>query len=108
MIVPGVDVEKLYEKAIAAYEQILSKYSYRLFVINRNERVYCIQDTAIVYVGLVNLSYSERTENAVVFEELMNNESFSFNVSDFKRKFNGNEPLAIEYFKFHGIWADPL
>ncbi len=108
MIVPGVDTELLYTKVVTVYESVLNQYSYKVFAINNTERVYCIQDTAIVYLGLVNLSYSDNIENTIVFEELINNESFSFNASEFKRMFSGNEPLAIEYYKFHGIWAEPL
>ena len=108
MIVPGVDVISLFDRVIKAYEDDLLQFSFTVTVVNDKERVYNIQDTSIVYLGLVNMSYTDSIQYTIVFEELLNNESFDFNASAFKRKFNSLDRLAIEYVKFHGVWAKPL
>lgn len=111
MIVPGVDVNELYDRVIEVYEEDLSRFSYKTYIINEKERVYVIQDAAVIYLGLIDMwHHGDFVQYFVVFEELILNESFKFKYSAnaLKKRFGPVEQLAILYVHFHGDWAKPI
>lgn len=62
----------------------------------------------MLYLGLVNYGGEEQPRYIVQFEELLNNDIFSFNFSAFKRKFSREKSGYMGYKKFHGQWAEPI
>ena len=82
-IIPGVNIEELFPKVVKAYEEELANYSVKKYAINDIEYVYVVQDTFIIYLGIVDMGYTELIQKNIVFEELLCDESFSFNASVF-------------------------
>ena len=99
----------LYTKVISKYEQYLENFTYNTLTINNYERVYIVEDTFVIYVGLIDFSPSTNYQNyTVVFEELLDNPIFKFNFTAFCKDFPQNEKGKIFYKRFHGIWAETL
>ena len=74
----------LYTKVISKYEQYLENFTYNTLTINNYERVYIVEDTFVIYVGLIDFSPSTNYQNyTVVFEELLDNPIFKFNFTAF-------------------------
>lgn len=104
----GIDAFALYPKALQSYEEIIKDYSYRTYAMSDIERVYVIEDSFALYIGLVNFGDDQFPNHIVVFEELLYNEIYKFNASKFKRVFTKSEQNSIMYKRFHGIWGEPI
>ncbi len=98
--------QEIYSQVISEYENVLCGLTFSRFDIGQCEATYLIEDTFIIYVGLINFSSSEQFPMfSVVFEEFSYNELFKFNVSAFSRKFDVN---IIKYHKYTGALGKPL
>ena len=98
----------LFTKVKFEYENLLNNYSYNFFEINNFEIVYIIEDSFIVYLGIVDFGETNDPYYYVVIDELLDNNIFNFNFSSFLRKFNHHEESFIKLKKFHGLWAEPI
>lgn len=98
--------KKLFEKVISDYENILNKFSYKKYSINKDENVYIIEDSFIIYIGLINyFTNSSFPQYHALFEEFLYNEIFKFNISAFARNFDYG---FIQYKKFNGSLRTPI
>ncbi len=104
----GVDISTLYQKVESDYESIIADYSFKKLILKDSERVYIIQDSFIIYVGLINYGDLTFPNYRIVFEELLDNNIFKFNFSKFSRKYPTNERFHIVYKRFHGVWGEPI
>lgn len=104
----GVDTSALYQEVLSDYEKVIEKYSFQKYLLNDGESVYVIQDTFVLYIGLINYGDDDFPNYRIVFEELLNNDIFKFNFSGFSRKYPTNERGHITYKRFHGIWGEPI
>lgn len=104
----GKDAFAFYPKATEAYEDIIKEYSYTFSELNDYERVYVVQDSFVLYVGLINYGDDIFPNYRVVFEELLNNDIYKFNASKFARSFGEEGRGLVAYIRFHGIWGVPL
>jgi len=104
----GVNTSVLYQKVLDDYEQIIEKYSFQKHFLNDEECVYVIQDTFVIYVGLINYGNIDFPNYIMVFEELLDNDIFKFNFSGFARKYPTDKRGHIAYKRFHGIWGEPI
>ena len=66
----GIDISALYQKVVLDYEKEIETYSYNKIILNTEESVYVIQDTFILYLGLINYGSDEFINYTIVFEEL--------------------------------------
>lgn len=107
-IIDGNDAFALYSKVLLNYEAIIKKYAHRFIDLNKNERVYIIQDSLVVYVGLINFGDSIFPCYRIMLEELLYNTIFKFNFSKFSHSFRKEEQGLILYKRFHGIWGEPV
>lgn len=103
-----VNIYKLYEKVVIEYEKELKQYSFQRLFFKPNEFVYVIQDSFVVYLGIIDCGNDSFTDNNIVFEELTENSIFKFNFSNFIRKLLPCERLNIKYKRFHGFWGEPI
>lgn len=104
----GVDTSALYQEIIDEYEKIIGKYSFQKYILNEEESVYIIQDTFVLYIGLINYGDDDFPNHRIVFEELLNNDIFKFNFSGFSRKYPNDKRGHITYKRFHGVWGEPI
>ncbi len=104
----GIDISNLYQQIVLDYEKEIEPYSYNKINLNDTECVYVIQDTFIIYLGLINYGDDSFVNYTVVFEELLDNPIFKFNYSKFSRKYSTDERFHLEYKRFHGIWGEPI
>lgn len=104
----GVDISSLYLQVLKEYEKIIEKFSFQYYIINDYERVYSIQDTFVIYIGLINYGDTHFKNHMIVFEELLDNDIFKFNFSRFSRKFSSDDRWHIVYKRFHGVWGEPI
>lgn len=104
----GIDISNLYQQIVLDYEKEIEPYSYNKINLNDTECVYVIQDTFIIYLGLINYGDDSFVNYTVVFEELSDNPIFKFNYSKFSRKYSTDERFHLEYKRFHGIWGEPI
>ena len=104
----GIDISALYQKVVLDYEKEIETYSYNKIILNTEESVYVIQDTFILYLGLINYGSDEFINYTIVFEELLDNPIFKFNYSKFSRHYPTDERFHLEYKRFHGIWGEPI
>ena len=105
----GIDILSLYQKVKYEYENIIKEYSYTCNILNDMECVYVVEDSFIVYVGIIDF---EKEENPnyyyIVINELLDNSIFKFNFSGFLRRFTTDEGFCIKCKRFHGLWAEPI
>lgn len=110
------EIKKLFDNILNKYLENLSGYSYTAYEINKNEYVYSVEDSFIIYVKLQpnenGLDFIKRSEGFreeepklislyyVVFEELTYNELFVFKPSKFIKqfKFDGYDFLIYKIF----------
>ena len=105
----GIDTSNLYRQVVLDYEDEIEPYSYKKINLNDTECVYVIQDTFIIYLGLINYGDDNFVNYKIVFEELLDNPIFKFNYSKFSRKYSINERYQhMEYKRFHGVWGEPI
>lgn len=105
----GADSFQLYHRVVLDYEKEIEPYTYKKITINQTECVYVIQDTFIIYLGLINYGDDSFVDYRVVFEELLDNSIFKFNYSKFSRKYSNAEKYQqMEYKRFHGVWGEPI
>ena len=105
----GTDSFQLYHRVVSDYEKEIEPYSYNKIILNDTECVYVIQDTFIIYLGLINYGDNSFVDYRVVFEELLDNPIFKFNYSKFSRKYSIDEKYQqMEYKRFHGVWGEPI
>ena len=102
------DAFSFFPKVIAAYEEIIKDYTYMVFPLNDYEKVYVIQDSFILYAGLVNYGDEQFAQYRVTFEELLSNNIYKFNYSKFLKSFSKSEQEIMCYKHFRGIWGEPL
>lgn len=107
----GENITPLFAKLKVAYEEIISRYSFMIYQLDSHEIVYIIEDSFIIYLGLVDFSYGDDTRHKyyrVVFNELLENCIFKFNYCSFLKKQGVINGIDIEYKRFHGIWGEPI
>ena len=104
----SIDTSSLYREVLNDYEQIIERYSFQKYSLNDEECVYVIQDTFVIYVGIINYGSNDFPNYVVVFEELLDNDIFKFNFSGFSRKYPSDKRGHIAYRRFHGIWGEPI
>lgn len=99
----------LYKKVTSKYEDCLQNRNCVVLSINAYEKVYVVEDSFAIYIGLMDFHPSPNHENyTVVFEELLDNPIFKFNYTQFCKDFPENEKAKMYYKRFHGIWAETL
>lgn len=104
----GFDIPSFYLQVVKEYEKIIEPFSFQSYMLSNYERVYNIQDTFAIYVGLINYGDTHFKNYMIVFEELLDNDIFKFNFSKFSRKFSSDDKLHIVYKRFHGVWGEAI
>lgn len=105
----GIDILSLYNRVRVEYEKKIEGYSYKCNDLNDMECVYIIEDSFVVYIGVIDYSNEDSSDYYyIVIDELLDNSIFRFNYSGFLRSFPDKERFYIKYKKFHGIWAEPI
>lgn len=105
----GFDISSLFLKVADEYEKVISKFSFQCYKLNDSERVYIVQDSFVVYLGLINYGSIDFPHYTIVFEELLDNDIFKFNFSGFARKFTSADRWQhITYKRFHGVWGEAI
>jgi len=104
----GTDAFSFFPKVLAAYEEMIKNYSYVSLPLSDFERVYVIQDSFVLFAGLINYGDITFPYYRVMFEELLHNDIYKFNFSKFQRLFSKEEQGMMGYKRFHGIWGEPL
>ena len=102
-----INAFSLYPKVIMEYEKIIEPYLFEKYEINSFENVYVIQDSFIVYIGIVKYG-TEYESYRVVLEDLLSNQIFKFIYSKFCRLFNQDEQRFLAYKRFYGKWGEPI
>ena len=121
------EILDLYLEILSKFEKLIDKFGFSIYTINDLEKVYVVEDSFIIYIGIKdyycdgsteeraariekNSYYSERdVTNAfiLVFEELTYNELFKINASKLKRDIGGN-PNFMYYKFFNGDIGTPI
>lgn len=98
--------ESNYILAVQQYEAILSKYDFCVYNISNFERIYCINNSFIVYIGVDTWNGYENAKDHifphVLIEELTYNNLFKFNATKFGEIFQ--EPFYdLKVNRFYGL-----
>ena len=119
------EIKPIYDKTLEDYLKTLQEYEYSQIDITDIEKVFLIEDSFIIYIGLkphssihewIAYSQGSRVEEpeltqiySIVFEELSYNELFKFKAAEFTRKHNFYSFEFIIYRSFNGIidYIDP-
>ena len=104
----GINISTLYQRVVKDYEKIIGEYSFKKRVLNEHETIYIVQDTFVLFLGLINYGSECFSNYKIVFEELMDNDIYKFNFSKFARNYPTSERIHIVYKRFHGVWGEPI
>lgn len=94
-----------FKNIINEYELIIESLSYVKYSIKEYELAYLIEDSFIIYIGLIYATPDFSENYVILFEELSENAIFKFNISGFIRRF---EFRIIKYKKFNGRAGEPI
>lgn len=94
----------IYNEVFDAYKDLIKNYTFKIYKINKHEKVILVEDSFIVYLGLIekypNWSFKEKENHYTFFsntiemlysiriEELLPNEVFKFVGTKFTEQFN--------------------
>lgn len=92
--------------AIKSYEELLVNFEYEIFELSSYERVFNINNSLVVYIGVVKLKnkieFGSMNSYQVLIEELTYNTIFKFNATKFGRNFE-NSFYDIRVNRFYGL-----
>ena len=89
------EIQDLYNKVAFEYEKRLIGFKYEIFKINDFERVYLVEDTFAIYLGIIDFSPNKKyIWDTIVFEELLENTIFKFNYTAFCKQFSKTRILV--------------
>lgn len=94
-----------FKNIINEYELIIESLSYVKYSIKEYELAYLIEDSFIIYIGLIHATPDFSENYVILFEELSENAIFKFNINGFIRRF---EFGIIKYKKFNGRAGEPI
>lgn len=119
------EIKPIFDNTLNDYLESIKGYEYSAVEINEIEKVFVIEDSFIIYIGLkphlsthewIAKSHGVRVEEpelvqiySIVFEELSYNEIFKFKSAEFIRKHNFHFYDFIIYRSFNGVldFIDP-
>jgi len=119
------EIKPIYDSILNDYLVNLEGYNYSTTILNDNEKVFLVEDSFIIYIGLkpnkgmhdwICRSQGLRVEEpdltqlySIVFEELSYNEIFKFKSAEFIRKHNHYFYDFLIYKSFNGVidFVDP-
>lgn len=119
----GIYLDRSYYKLLNLYNEILNLYknnfngcSYKEFNINDFEKVFLIEDSFIIYIGMKfgnEKKLDERGYYPIIFEEFSQNNIFKFSINAFintlYKKYNSQEQnFQYLYKKFNGVLDAPI
>lgn len=92
--------------AIKSYEELLINFEYEIFELSPYERVFNVNNSLVVYIGVVELNnkveFGSIYSCQVLVEELTYNTLFKFNATKFGRNFE-NSFYDIRINRFYGL-----
>lgn len=93
--------------ALKSYEKLISSFEYEIFELGAHERVFNINNSLVVYIGVVELNNKVELGSTyyscqVLIEELTYNTLFKFNAAKFGENFE-NSFYDIRVNRFYGL-----